>query len=107
MKTLEALATLMAAHDAGVIELPSCPVGNGLDLAPEFLVALALASNRLAGCRTAEDLIDAAILGGQDFMLGVVDQKTVDRCMIRVIGEVERMGKRLERESTKLVAETN
>jgi len=107
MKILEAVATLVAAHEAGQVELPSCPVGNGLDLNVEFVVALALADNRLAGCKTADDLLDAAVHAGADLINGVLDEKDLDRAMIRVIREVERMGERLERESRRLVAEAN
>ena len=107
MKILEAVAALAAAHEHGEIELPCCPMPSGLDLGVEFVVALALATDRLQGCRTVDDLVDASIHAGEKVMAGTFDQNVMHRAMVRVIKKVERAGKRVEQESQRFVAESN
>ena len=107
MKILEAVAALAAAHEAGQVELPHCPMPNGLDLGVEFVVALAIATDRLRECKTVEDLVNASIHAGEKVMAGTFDQPTMEHAMIRVIKKVERAGKRVEHDSQRFVAEMN
>jgi len=94
MKILEAFATLAVEREAGRIELPRCPLPNGLDLGVEFVVALCLATDRLHGCKTVEDLLNGAIRAGTDFVHGLFDPADLDRAMIRVCGMIEDTGER-------------